>query len=116
MRPNTAVGYVCMALLALQFGMQPIITQMFMSPSTDMTVVVTLGEVLKVFIALAIMVASDGVGIVVRGCVRKCVSAGAPAALTCSCRNNWMPKQHTSDPKFTSLCFGPFRCCFGTNG
>lgn len=67
MKANPVVGYVCMALLAVQFGLQPIVTQKFMSPSTDTTLVVMLGELLKAAIAFSLMCMTSGFSRVVRG-------------------------------------------------
>ena len=67
MKANPVVGYVCMALLAVQFGLQPIVTQKFMSPTTDTTLVVMLGELLKALIAFSLMCMTSGLSRVVRG-------------------------------------------------
>lgn len=49
-----------MALLALQFGMQPIVTQTFRSATMSRTLIVMLGELLKAVIALFLMGMNQG--------------------------------------------------------
>ena len=78
MRANPVIGYICMALLAIQFGLQPIVTQKFLSPETDTTLVVMVGELLKAVIALSLICVTNGFSRVVRGAlIRNCRTSRA---------------------------------------
>ena len=68
MKPNAAFGTLCLALLAVQFGTQPLLTQYFVQADHDnMTTFVLLGEVVKALTSgLFIFMASEGGFAVVR--------------------------------------------------
>lgn len=59
---SVVVGYMAMALLALQFGLQPILFQAFAAKATNSSVLVIGCEVLKFGIAFVVLCASGQAG------------------------------------------------------
>ena len=66
-QPNIKFGYLCMSLLALQFGMQPVIQQNLLNPESEKTAFIIVGEVVKAAIAFTfLLMGPEGVGVLVR--------------------------------------------------